>query len=47
MLPRLPPVITRMSPKPGITRLIGSSSWKWPSSYSIMIAVDVSGLVME
>ena len=33
--------------KHGRKFVIGSSSWKWPSSYSIMIAVEVSGLVIE
>ncbi len=46
-LPRCPPAATRMVVKHGRKRLTGSSSWKRPSSYSIMTATLVSGLVME
>ena len=44
---RLPPVNTRMLRNAGRNRVIGSSSWNRPSSYSIMIATEVSGLVIE
>ncbi len=47
ILPRCPPAATRMSVKHGRKRLTGSSSWNRPSSYSIMTATLVSGLVME
>ena len=46
-LPRWPPAATRMVVKAGRNRLIGSSNWNRPCSYSIMMARLVSGLVME
>ena len=47
ILPRAPPAQTRWLAKQGRKRVIGSSSWKRPSSYSIMMATAVSGLVIE
>ena len=43
----VPPVHTWRSASSGIQRLTGFSMRKCPSSYSIISATDVIGLVME
>ena len=42
-----PPVKTRTPANDGMNRLTGSVSWNAPSSYSIIAATDVTGLVIE
>jgi hypothetical protein len=42
-----PATYTRVSANSGSHREIGSLSWKAPSSYSIIAATEVTGLVIE